>query len=248
MIEKFEKQKIEITAAEHESKRFKKTICKVMIPYNNKCQKVGKIIEDQLKINDMVFLSNCDKNLKISQELYSNRVNYQELEPLIYYKFTEPRLRKTRYRFKFEKVEKEEVNEFKNNVYKIFKGYRNYYEKNNQLKKVNIADIYAEWSESVVNSSTYHGLNVLEEDKNIGIIMFEVSKKEINILLAGVMPKYQKQGKYILVINNFIADYCQGKEVYISTQISNLNVQKCWVRIGFEPSLIIERFHCWNNT
>jgi hypothetical protein len=247
-MEKFRKQKIEITKAKSESKRFKKEICKIMIPCNNKNQKVGTLIKSKLKINDMVFLSNCDKNLKLSDELYSNRIPYQELEPLIYYKFVELRLQDTSSRIKFEEVDKKGINEFKNNVYRIFKGYHNYYDKNNQLKKVNIAEIYSEWSESIVNNSNYHGLNVLEEKKNIGIIMFEENKREINILLAGIIPKHQKQGKYNSTISNFIENYCLGKEVYISTQISNLNVQKCWVRIGFEPSSIIERFHCWNNT
>jgi hypothetical protein len=246
-MEKFRKQEIEITNADYESKRFKKNICKIMIPNNHKQQKVARLIKEQLKINDMVFLSNCDENLDLIREFHSNKIQYQELEPLIYYKFLELRSQDTRSRIEFEEVTEKKIDEFKNNVYKIFKGYRNYYDKNRQLKKVDIAEVYSEWSESIVNNSMYQGLNAMEEGENIGIVMFEINEHEINILLAGIAPKHQKQGKYNLMISNFIVNYCLKKEVYISTQISNLTVQKCWIRNGFEPSLIIERFHCWNN-
>ncbi len=66
-------------------------------------------------------------------------------------------------------------------------------------------------------------------------------------VLFGVDPSAQGQGIYRSFMINAMR-WCLSKErirMVVSTQITNIAVQKVWTRLGFEPSHAIYTFHKW---
>ena len=74
-----------------------------------------------------------------------------------------------------------------------------------------------------------------------------VSPEEGEGVLFGVARAFQGQGIYRgLIINGM--RWCASRGVLkmtVSTQITNIAVQKVWARLGFEPLSSFYTFHRW---
>jgi len=88
---------------------------------------------------------------------------------------------------------------------------------------------------------------VLDEKLAAFATMRSNSPEEGEGVLFGVAPWAQGRGIYADLIRAGI-EWCRARgqaRMIVSTQITNLAVQKVWVRQGFEPSASYFTFHLW---
>ena len=73
------------------------------------------------------------------------------------------------------------------------------------------------------------------------------SPEEGEGLLYAVAPEYQRRGVCpALMIHSLRWCRSQGAgRMLISTQLTNISMQKVWCRVGFEPSHSYYTFHKW---
>ena len=70
------------------------------------------------------------------------------------------------------------------------------------------------------------------------------------VLLAGIAEGHQNQGLYPHLMKEMInAARANGaKQLVISTQASNIAVQRVWARVGLRPILSVENCHLISGT
>lgn len=131
-----------------------------------------------------------------------------------------------------------------------FQGYRGHYHADSHLDPDKCDQVYASWAErSVASRDVADQVLVAELDGRIaGFATLRLNSPDVGEgVLFGVARFAQGRGIY----RSFMVrgmDWCaeQGRRVMIvSTQITNLAVQKVWVRIGFELSHAYYTFHKW---
>jgi GNAT superfamily N-acetyltransferase len=131
-----------------------------------------------------------------------------------------------------------------------FTGYFGHYHADKRLDPALSDAGYVEWA---VRSSTVRGVadDVLVADDAGAIVGFATmrinSPTQGEGVLFGVAPEAQGRGIYrgfIIHAMHWCADRAL-KEIVVSTQITNIAVQKVWVRLGFEPSHSFYTLHHW---
>ncbi len=131
-----------------------------------------------------------------------------------------------------------------------FKGYFGHYHSDRHLDSQSCDDVYVDWAyRSCIDKAVADEVLVAETDGNL--IGFATMKMNSGIeaegVLFGVSPAAQGKGVYRSLIQQSMgwASRLGGGQVVYSTQISNLAVQKVWVREGCEPSHSYLTFHKW---
>lgn len=119
-------------------------------------------------------------------------------------------------------------------VREVFAGYQNHYSSNIHLDRVSVEDAYVDWALNSLNTESRNRTKILLEDgQPIGYALIQGHESSIDVLLAGVTPKAEGTGAY----TEFLGTLCNDShlDAYISTQTSNIRVQKSWIRSGFQP-------------
>ncbi len=131
-----------------------------------------------------------------------------------------------------------------------FRGYSGHYHSDARLDQHKCDEIYEDWAyRSCVHKEVAE--DVLVAEFKGAIIAFAtlriVSPEEGEGVLFGVARAFQGQGIYRgLIINGM--RWCASRGVLkmtVSTQITNIAVQKVWARLGFEPLSSFYTFHRW---
>ena len=131
-----------------------------------------------------------------------------------------------------------------------FEGYTGHYHADPRLDRTKCNETYASWAErSVTVEGVADEVLVAEYQKNLigfGTLRLNSSKAAEGLLYA-VAPSYQKQGVGpALMVHSLQWCRAEGAErMLISTQITNVSMQKVWCRVGFEPSHSYYTFHKW---
>lgn len=134
-----------------------------------------------------------------------------------------------------------------------FKGYFGHYHADPRLEYAESNEGYVSWAvNSVVQSTPAEGPQPVLVAEHEGTLagfatLRENSAEEGEGVLFGVAPEWQGYGIYRSFMLHFLR-WCQSrgmKRAVVSTQITNLPVQKVWVRLGFEPSESYYTFHKW---
>jgi ribosomal protein S18 acetylase RimI-like enzyme len=90
---------------------------------------------------------------------------------------------------------------------------------------------------------------VAERDKKIvGFLTLRLnSPKEMEGLLFGVVPEGRGigVGRSLMVNGLQLCKKQQVKRMLISTQVTNVAVQRVWCRVGFEPAHSFYTLHKW---
>ena len=132
-----------------------------------------------------------------------------------------------------------------------FSGYFNHYHADPRIDSAVRDEIYPSWARRIC-LDTNAASHVLIVRSAIGeLIAFLAIKSHpqgrLEIVLNGVSPKHRGKGLY-----GFLIDEAQrwgqrqcGSELSISTQITNIGVQRIWCRAGFEPFEYFYTFHIW---
>jgi hypothetical protein len=83
-----------------------------------------------------------------------------------------------------------------------------------------------------------------------GFIASTKTKYSREIVLNAVSSKHRRKGIYLNLCKFFINNISEATDcslITISTQINNLNVQKIWIKLGFQPYYIFDLYH-FDNT
>lgn len=131
-----------------------------------------------------------------------------------------------------------------------FKGYRGHYHADSRLDVHQCDDVYKSWAYNSCISKDFANevLVAVLDDKIVGFASLRINDpKESEVVLNGVLPKSQRMGIYRMLIENSLIWSIRQcvKRMIISTQITNIAVQKVWVRVGFQPTSSFYTFHKW---
>jgi len=133
-----------------------------------------------------------------------------------------------------------------------FQGYYGHYHADPRLDPRKCDEGYVSWA---VRSCTVRQLatEVLVAelgDKIVGFATLRVnSPEEGEGVLFGVAPEAQGMGIYrsFMVAGMQWCKSQRAKRMVVSTQVTNVAVQKVWCRVGFEPAHSYYTFHKWFN-
>lgn len=135
----------------------------------------------------------------------------------------------------------------RNVIESSFRGYQSHWHHNPLTAGINMADAYIEWTESVV-ARQQEGAYVLRTESDhepIGMVLLDFCDSFIEVLLAGIASEFQGRGHYSAILAG-VEEVARGRgvdKVVISTQASNINVQKAWSRWGWLPTKTIQTVH-----
>jgi GNAT superfamily N-acetyltransferase len=131
-----------------------------------------------------------------------------------------------------------------------FKGYTGHYHADPRLDRRKCDEGYISWAErSTTSERAADEVLLAEQDgRVIGFGTLRAnSAREVEGLLFGVAPEYQRRGVCRALMIHSLR-WCQSQRaqrMVISTQVTNVSMQKVWCRVGFEPSHSFYTFHKW---
>jgi GNAT superfamily N-acetyltransferase len=131
-----------------------------------------------------------------------------------------------------------------------FKGYRGHYHADAKLNIHQCDDVYTSWAYNSCISKDFANevLVAVLEDKIVGFATLRVNDpNEGEGVLFSVSPAAQGLGIYrMFTESGLLWSIRQGmKRMIVSTQITNVAVQKVWARVGFYPTSSFYTFHKW---
>jgi GNAT superfamily N-acetyltransferase len=131
-----------------------------------------------------------------------------------------------------------------------FQGYFGHYHADPRLDQAACDAAYISWAErSCLDREVADEVLVAELDgRLVGFATLRRNTSEQGEgVLFGIAPTAQGKGIYYSFIVHGM-QWCLAngmREMVVSTQITNLAVQKVWVRVGFEPFQFYYTFHKW---
>ena len=131
-----------------------------------------------------------------------------------------------------------------------FNGYIGHYHADPRLDRRKCDDAYVSWAErSCVPGLAADKVLVAEGDgRVIGFATLRLnSSEEVEGLLFAVAPEYQGSGVCgLFMVRGLEWTLAAGaRRMIISTQVTNISMQKVWCRLGFEPSQSFYTLHKW---
>jgi GNAT superfamily N-acetyltransferase len=130
-----------------------------------------------------------------------------------------------------------------------FQGYRGHYHADPLLDQGKCDEAYQSWAQRSCVSREVAGEVLVADDGAVaGFATLRLNDpSEGEGVLFAVAPRAQGAGVY----KGFMVEamkWCKAqgaKRMVVSTQVTNLAVQKVWSRLGFEPSSSYYTFHLW---
>ena len=137
-------------------------------------------------------------------------------------------------------------------ITQTFGNYLSHYAYNPYLPSDTTERAYREWVKALSKdpAARCHVLNTANHlPTGIGISK-QLTDDSVEVLLAGISETHQNQGLYPHLMNGMVrtARANSATQLVISTQASNIAVQRVWARIGLRPILSIENCHLVSGT
>lgn len=131
-----------------------------------------------------------------------------------------------------------------------FRNYFGHYHADERLDRAKCDEAYRSWASRSckLRDVADEVLAALLKNRIIAFASLRLnSPLEGEGVLFGVIPSVQGQGIYrTLMINGMQWCLAEGRtRMVVSTQITNIAVQKVWTRLGFEPDNAVYTFHKW---
>lgn len=136
----------------------------------------------------------------------------------------------------------------------VFKNYLGHYHADELLPSAKSDAVYSSWaansaaSEEIANQIiALYSQGPLGKTELAAFATLNYKKSQCEGILFGVHPSYRQRGLHRLLVQAAI--FCSAQRgcdsIISSTQLTNLQVQKNWVREGFLPSDSFYTFHYW---
>ena len=130
-----------------------------------------------------------------------------------------------------------------------FQGYRGHYHADPRLDSARCDEAYQSWAQRSCLSREVAGEVLVADDGQVaGFATLRLnSAAEGEGVLFGVAARAQGKGIYQAFMIEGMR-WCRARgaaRMVVSTQITNLAVQRVWTRLGFEPSGSFYTFHLW---
>lgn len=197
---------------------------------------------------DLAVVRYPSGNTEFSSQLSRLGYNMISTDPTVYWSLSsfsqQPQARSSA---EFQLVRADTTDDVAKIVSSSFRGYRSHWHHNPRTSQVNMVDVYIEWLEAVANQPSF-GAFLLKSPRAgeaIGMALLEFHDSFVEILLAGISEKHQGVGHYSSILEGVsrtaLAMSCS--RVVISTQASNINVQKAWARNGWLPEMTLQTVH-----
>jgi GNAT superfamily N-acetyltransferase len=136
-------------------------------------------------------------------------------------------------------------------VGETFRGYLGHYHADPGLDHTKCDEGYVEWATQMcMNRNSSHEVLVAENPSGIlaGFATMRLNDAdEGEGVLFGVHPSFEGRGIYWSFMVHAM-DWCRNRgtaRMLVSTQITNIAVQKVWTRLGFELGRSYYTFHLW---
>jgi GNAT superfamily N-acetyltransferase len=198
-----------------------------------------------------LLVARCETtDLKAAQEMESK--GFLLMDTLLYYSFdlTKKAIPESRHEVRVRELQAGDEVEIPKVAAAAFKRYTGHYHADPRLDSDKCDEAYRSWAErSCTTKNAADEVLVAEVGSKVagfGTLRLN-SPQEVEGLLFAVAT--ESQGKGIcpaLMIRSL--QWCQvqrAKRMVISTQVTNVSMQKVWCRIGFEPSHSYYTFHKW---
>ena len=131
-----------------------------------------------------------------------------------------------------------------------FRGYYGHYHADERLDRTRCDEVYTSWAFcSCVSREVADEVLVADLDGSVvGFVTLRLNTpEEGEALVGGIAPSAQRRGVYQSFIINGM-QWCRAKgatRMIVSTQITNIAVQKVWARLGFEFDHAYYTLHKW---
>jgi len=137
-------------------------------------------------------------------------------------------------------------------ISQTFQNYPSHYAFNPYLPNDTTERAYRDWVKALsVDPTAWCQVIYATNDSPAGVgISKHLADEVAEVLLAGIAEGHQNQGLYPHLMKEMInAARANGaKQLVISTQASNIAVQRVWARVGLRPILSVENCHLISGT
>ncbi len=178
---------------------------------------------------------------------------YKLMDTLIYYrrslvkKVPFPEINKTMLIREFRQDDEPDIKKI---AIQAFRGYMGHYHADNRLPRSLCDESYVSWAVNSCHAKELADIVMVAEiDHEVaGFHTLRMNDStEGEAVLTCVAPVFQGRGIYReFEIRGMLWCFEQGaRSIVLSTQITNIAVQRVWVRLGFEPSHSYYTLHRW---
>jgi ribosomal protein S18 acetylase RimI-like enzyme len=236
-----------IACSEIDSERFGIRIARAQVQGKNLSQIIDFCVAEQIKL----LIARCaTKELRTVQEMESR--GFLLMDTLVYYSFdlTKRTIPDDAPRARIRKFVRGDTAQVETVAAAAFKGYYGHYHADPRLDQRKCDEGYASWAvRSCTSKQVATEVLVAEiEKKIVGFLTLRLnSPEEMEGLLFGVAPEGQGigVGRSLMMSGLGLCRKQQAKRMLISTQVTNVAVQKMWCRVGFEPAYSYYTLHKW---
>jgi ribosomal protein S18 acetylase RimI-like enzyme len=176
---------------------------------------------------------------------------FRLMDTLVYYafKYSRSEIPMTRGRYTLRAVEPDEADRAAQIARQSFEGYFGHYHADPRLDNATCDAIYTDWANRSARGELadfVFGAYIDDELVSFATMRMNTPDEGEGVLFA-VAPEAQGQGIYrAMMVHGMRRVRGQGgRRMVVSTQITNVAVQKVWARIGFEFDRAYYTFHRW---
>jgi GNAT superfamily N-acetyltransferase len=236
-----------VAFSEIDSERFGVRIARAHIVSDNLSRVLDFCAAERI---DMLIARCATSDLVAAQRLETN--GFLLMDTLVYYSFdlTKKEIPKDPFEVRVRRLLPGDESEIPRVASAAFRGYMGHYHADPRLDSGQCDEAYRSWAErSCATPKAADEVLVAEiASKVAGFATLRLnSPQEVEGLLFAVAPESQGRG----ICRSFMIQslhWCQAqgaKRMVISTQVTNVSMQKVWCRTGFEPSHSYYTFHKW---
>jgi GNAT superfamily N-acetyltransferase len=236
-----------IAFSEVDSERFGVRVARASVVRDSLSQVLDFCAAEQINL----LIARCTtKDLPIAQQMES--FGFLLMDTLVYYSFDlmKRAIPDDSSRANVRKFVLDDKPQVETVAAAAFQGYFGHYHADARLDRSKCDEGYVSWAvRSCTSKQVATEVLVAELDnKVIGFATLRLNTPEEGEgVLFGVAPEAQGIGIYRSFMVNGMR-WCkeqQAKRMVVSTQVTNVAVQKVWCRVGFEPADSYYTFHKW---
>lgn len=236
-----------IAFSEIDSERFGVRVARALVEGDNLSQIADFCTAEQIKL----LIARCaTKELRAAQEMESR--GFLLMDTLVYYGFdlTMRTIPGDAPRAHIRMFSGGDEAQLETVAAAAFRGYCGHYHADSRLDQRKCDEGYVAWAvQSCTSKQVASEALVAEIDSRIvGFLTLRLNgPKEVEGLLFGVAPEVQGigVGRSLMLNGLELCKKQQADRMVISTQVTNVAVQKLWCRIGFEPAHSYYTLHKW---